>query len=79
MSNLTSSLTTDKKFLIFGCGFSGSFFAKTIRQFGCTTLTSSRSEKKNPDSFPFHFIASTVLLLGSRCAPVGRSEKIYND
>ena len=42
MSNLTSSLTTDKKFLIFGCGFSGKFFAKTIRGIGCTALTSTR-------------------------------------
>ena len=42
------------KFLIFGCGFSGSFFAKKIRQLGYTALTSSRSEKKDPDSFLFN-------------------------
>ena len=54
MSNLTSSLTTDKKFLIFGCGFSGKFFAKTIRGIGCTALTSSRGKTKDPNNFIFN-------------------------
>ena len=54
MNNIASSLTNKNKFLILGCGFSGSFFAKTIRQFGCTTLTSSRSESKDPNSFVFN-------------------------
>jgi len=49
-----SSLNNKNKFLIFGCGFSGSFFAKKIRQLGYTALTSSRSEKKDPDSFLFN-------------------------
>ena len=49
-----SSLNSKNKFLIFGCGFSGSFFAKKIRQLGYTALTSSRSEKKDPDSFVFN-------------------------
>ena len=53
MKNLASSLGNNKKFLIFGCGFSGSYFAKSIRQLGFTALTSSRSEKKDPDSFLF--------------------------
>ena len=52
MENLTSSLI-NKKFLIFGCGFSGSFFAKSVREMGCTALTSSRSEKNDPNSFIF--------------------------
>ena len=47
-------LGNTNKFLILGCGFSGSFFAKTIRQLGCTALTSSRSENKDPDSFVFN-------------------------
>ena len=54
MSNFASSLGNKNKFLILGCGFSGSFFAKTIRKFGCTALTSSRSEKKDPNSFVFN-------------------------
>ena len=54
MKNSTNSINNNKKFLIFGCGFSGSFFAKTIRKYGCTALTSSRSAKKNPDSFVFN-------------------------
>ena len=53
MKNLASKLTYDNKFLIFGCGFSGSFFANTIRQFGCTALTSSRSKKNDPHNFVF--------------------------
>ena len=51
----SASLQRNKnKFLIFGCGFSGSFFAKKIKQLGYTALTSSRSEKKDPDSFLFN-------------------------
>ena len=53
MKNQANSLNNKSKFLIFGCGFSGSFFAKTIRKLGCTALTSSRSEKKDPNSFLF--------------------------
>ena len=53
MNNYASLLGNKNKFLILGCGFSGSFFSKTIRKFGCTALTSSRSEKKDPNSFVF--------------------------
>ena len=53
MKNSANSLNI-KKFLILGCGFSGSFFAKTIRELGCTALTSSRSENKDPNSFVFN-------------------------
>ena len=49
-----SLLNSKNKFLILGCGFSGSYFAKTIRQFGCTVLTSSRSENKDPNHFVFN-------------------------
>jgi len=52
--NKPASSLSNKKFLVLGCGFSGSFFAKKIRQLGCTALTSSRSEKKDPDSFIFN-------------------------
>ena len=54
MKNFANSLGSKKKFLIFGCGFSGNFFAKTIRNLGYTALTSSRSKKKHPDSFVFN-------------------------
>jgi len=50
---LASSLTSKNKFLIFGGGFSGNFFAKTIRKFGCIALTSSRSKRNDPNSFIF--------------------------
>ncbi len=51
MKNIKSLV--GRKFLILGCGFSGNFFAKTIRKYGCTALTSSRSENKDPNSFVF--------------------------
>ena len=49
-----SSLGYKNKFLVLGCGFSGSFFAKTVRKLGCTALTSSRTPKKDPNSFVFN-------------------------
>ena len=61
MKNLASSLGNKNKFLIFGCGFTGSFFAKTIRKFGCTVLTSSRSRKKDPNNFIFNSESDQVL------------------
>ena len=54
MKKIASLLNEKNKFLILGCGFSGSFFAKTVRQLGCTALTSSRSENKDPNSFIFN-------------------------
>ena len=53
MKKSASLLSNKNKFLILGCGFSGSFFAKTIRKLGCTVLTSSRSASKDPNSFIF--------------------------
>ncbi len=60
MQKSASSLNNNKKFLILGCGFSGSFFAKTIRKLGYTALTSSRYKKKDPDSFIFNSENGTV-------------------
>ena len=60
MNNFASSLKIKNKFLILGCGFTGNFFAKTIRQFGCTVLTSSRSKNKAPNSFVFNSENGTV-------------------
>ena len=54
MKNLASSLNDKNKFLILGCGFSGSFFAKAIRKLGCTAITSSRSINEDPNSFVFN-------------------------
>ena len=54
MKKTASLLGSKNKFLILGCGFSGSFFAKTIRKFGCNVLTSSRSASKDPNSFIFN-------------------------
>jgi len=53
MKKPASLLGNKKKFLILGCGFSGSFFAQTIRKLGCTALTSTRSENKDPNNFVF--------------------------
>jgi len=54
MSNNASFLKNKNKFLILGCGFSGSFFANRLRRLGYTAFTSSRSEKKDPFSFVFN-------------------------
>ncbi len=53
MKNLTSSLT-QKKFLIFGCGFTGSVFAEKIRKLGGTALTTTRQERNDPNNFIFN-------------------------
>ena len=53
MINSASSLNSKNKFLIFGGGFSGKYFAKEVRKLGCTALTSSR--KNNNDSNNFYF------------------------
>ena len=54
MNKPASLLGSKNKFLILGCGFSGSFFAKTIRKLGCTVLTSSRSASNDQNSFIFN-------------------------
>ena len=54
MINLSSPLTAKNKFLIFGGGFSGDYFAKSIRKLGCIALSSSRSVSNDPNSFVFN-------------------------
>ena len=54
MKNFASLLENKNKFLIFGGGFSGSFFAKTIRKLGCTALTTSTTKNNDPNSFVFN-------------------------
>ncbi len=60
MEKFASSLGNKKKFLILGCGFSGKFFAKTIRKLGFIALTSSRSENQDPNNFVFNSENGTV-------------------
>ena len=60
MNKPASLLGNKKKFLILGCGFSGSFFSKTIRKFGFTVLTSSRSTSRDRNSFVFNSENGTV-------------------
>jgi len=54
MKHSASPLNSKNKFLVLGCGFTGSFFAKSIRKLGCTALTSSRSKNNDPNSFIFN-------------------------
>ncbi len=60
MNNIARLIGNKNKFLIFGCGFSGDFFAKTIRKLGCTVLTSSRSKNRDPNNFVFNSENGTV-------------------
>jgi len=53
MKDKASYLNSNKKFLIFGCGYSGNFFAKTLRKYGCIALTSSRSINNDSSNFVF--------------------------
>ena len=53
MIHLSSPITAKNKFLIFGGGFSGDFFAKSIRKLGCIALSSSRSISNDRNSFIF--------------------------
>jgi len=54
MIDISSPLTVKNKFLIFGGGFSGDYFAKSIRKLGCIALTSSRSISNDPNNFIFN-------------------------
>ena len=53
MKNFASPSLKDKKFLIFGGGFSGKYFANRIRGLGCQAITSYR--KNNNDKSSFYF------------------------
>ena len=53
MIDLASQLSVKNKFLVFGGGFSGYFFANAIRKLGCIALTSSRTTNNDPNSFIF--------------------------
>ena len=53
MIHLSSPITAKNKFLVFGGGFSGDFFAKSIRKLGCIALSSSRSISNDRNNFIF--------------------------
>jgi len=53
METLASPTLKNKKFLVFGGGFSGSHFAKYIRKLGNLCFTSSRTKKFDEFSFQF--------------------------
>ena len=53
MMKLATPFPFTNKFLIFGGGFSGSYFAQSIRKLGGVALTSSRSTNNDPYSFIF--------------------------
>ena len=57
MENHASAFGQEKKFLIFGGGFSGQFFANEVRKNGGKALTSSRS----PRNDKFHFVFDSSL------------------
>ena len=54
MRDPASTLSKDKKFIIFGGGFSGKYFADEIRGIGAKALVSSRSPKDDINSFLFN-------------------------
>ena len=54
MTNLSSPNTAKNKFIVFGGGFSGDYFAKSIRKLGCIALASSLSVSNEPNSFIFN-------------------------
>ncbi len=60
MENLARISLKKKKFIIFGGGFSGQFFADEIRKFGCEVLTSSRNENYDKKSFIFDSASSSL-------------------
>jgi len=60
MTNSARPLSIKDKFLVFGGGFSGNYFAKSIRKLGCIALTSSRSINSDPNSFVFNSENNTI-------------------
>ena len=60
MANFARNSLKEKKFIIFGGGFSGRFIANEIRNLGCEALTSSRQIQKNTASFVFDSLSSVL-------------------
>ena len=60
MANFARNSLKEKKFIIFGGGFSGQFIANEIRNLGCEALTSSRQIQKDTKSFVFDSLSSVL-------------------
>ena len=60
MTNFARNSLKEKKFIIFGGGFSGQFIANEIRNLGCEALTSSRQIQKDNRSFVFNSLSSAL-------------------
>ena len=81
MAPSASPLNQNSKFLIFGGGYSGQYFANEIRKLGCLALTSNRSKENNEYSFFFdsssneipaeHIFSNTTHILS--CIPPGKN------
>tara|TARA_B100000214_G_C23905322_1_gene598556 strand:- start:49 stop:936 length:888 start_codon:yes stop_codon:yes gene_type:complete len=54
MENFANTFRNKKKFLIFGGGFSGQYFANEIRKIGHIALSSYRNTKKHNNDFLFN-------------------------
>ena len=60
MENFASNSLENKKFIIFGGGFSGQFIANEIRKLGCEALTSSRRIQNNSADFVFDSLSNVL-------------------
>ena len=60
MANFARNSLKEKKFIIFGGGFSGQFIAHEIRKLGCEALTSSRRMQNDTTSFVFDSLSKEL-------------------
>ncbi len=83
MKKFARASLKEKKFIVFGGGFSGKFFADQIRMLGCEALTSSRKPTNDKTSFffdsesdnmpPEHIFEGTTHILS--CIPPSKNGK----
>ena len=60
MENFARVTLKKKKFIIFGAGFSGKYFANEIRKLGCEAFTSSRNSQNDNTSFYFDSLSENL-------------------
>ncbi len=60
MENFARVTLKKKKFIIFGGGFSGKYFANEIRKLGCEAFTSSRNSQNDNTSFYFDSLSENL-------------------
>ncbi len=60
MKNFARGSLKQKKFIVFGGGFSGKYFANEIRKIGGEAITSSRSNENNSNTFYFDSYSSST-------------------